>query len=123
MRVSRVMLRAAAVAAVAAAPAAAPGQRDGDIRTLPNTDFDHGNATGAGVVTGIGSAAACCDQCWRAAACAAATFYHGTCWLKTASQARRPVHFAGATGCVRGGPAPALSVPAEVPGDLITDLH
>jgi hypothetical protein len=94
----------------------------------PNTDYNHG-VVGGHVSTP--SKEACCAECAKDAQCAAAVFAPagegGSCWLKSVADVAKKSTQHGVTACVvKASPAThgkKISIPAKVPGDLITDLQ
>ena len=82
-------------------------------------------------LTGVASSKACCVRCWAEALCTSALFHanDGTCLLQTSDEAAVPSSedegVAAWTRCNprRGAGRISLSIPANVPGDLITDLQ
>ena len=71
------------------------------------------------------SASACCEACWSEALCTAAVYRpaNSTCALKR-GLAATPITVPGTTACLKKRAAPlSLTVPASVPGDLLTDLQ
>ena len=95
-------------------------------------DADTDYRTPSSIVTlpGVPSAADCCEHCWSEALCAASVYDSAkqTCELKRASEiSNGTIGHEGRTSCAKrrlAAPAtPRLSIPATVPGDLLTDLE
>lgn len=94
---------------------------DSDLKPIGGTDSGTEKQ-------GVGSQEACCNFCWNEGLCQAAVFVpsSASCWLKTADDIAGGAYpKAGVTACMRkrGAPPPELTIPAVVPGDLITDLQ
>jgi hypothetical protein len=94
----------------------------------PNTDYNHGKVSGGH--TGASTKEECCASCAKDALCAAAvftTFSKGSCWLKTQEDLSKKSSVEGVTACVvkqsPGHGGKKVSIPASVPGDLISDLE
>jgi hypothetical protein len=90
-----------------------------------NTDLKPASGTDSGTEKGASDQATCCELCWAEATCAAAVFTGSQCWLKSKTDMAGGAYARdGRTTCVRkyGAPA-ALTIPASVPGDLLTDLQ
>lgn len=86
------------------------------------TDFNNGFI---GEYVPATSKEACCQLCSDRVYCAAAVLSGSTCYIKTTTDLRYPSTQKGVTACVRDK-QPAVrefSVPASVPGDLLSDLH
>ena len=86
----------------------------------------------------VSSAGACCDACLADATCVGATYCEPgsdcdkECWIKTAAQAAGGTYDRkGRVACMKSTaptPAPApqpplITIPAHVPGDIITDME
>ena len=68
---------------------------------------------------------ACCALCWTETLCAASVYVasDSTCWLKN-NLTGGSISQAGRVSCVKArGAEPKLTIPAQVPGDLLTDLQ
>lgn len=85
-----------------------------------DVDFDNGSD---GPNVPVSSKEECCDACWSSQGCAGAVFTGGTCWLKTIAQIQKPSSQSGRHACIRDGGSKDLSIAANVPGDLLSDLY
>lgn len=66
----------------------------------------------------------CCAACEQDANCAAGVLFETKCYFKTAEEVKHPVLARGRTACVpKSGTPRTISMPATVPGDLISDLY
>ena len=102
--------------------------RSADCTWEDNTDYAHGSNHGGYAPSE--SKEECCALCAKQPTCAAAVFAlgrGGSCWFKTQSDMANKSTVNGVTACVvkstPGTGGKKLSIPATVPGDLITDLE
>ena len=93
-------------------------------------DLKPANGTFSGTEkSGVATQSECCELCWNEGLCKAAVFVPGskTCWLKTAADMAGGAYAKpGVVACTRkrdAPPATPLTIPATVPGDLLTDLQ
>ena len=108
------------------ASAAAPRRALDHCQYVDNTDYV-GHVDDR-VVTRVGSKLDCCMNCVADPACAVAVWAgensYSSCILKTADSLSRQVFANHSMSCrPRYVVADELSVPATVPGDLVTDLQ
>lgn len=91
---------------------------------VADTDYDHGTM---GPNTQVSRQEECCHACWMSDDCEAAVFAPGSpssCWFKTADQVQKPSTVKGVVACVKSAaPSDRVTIPAKVPGDLISDLY
>ena len=88
-----------------------------------DTDLDH-----AGPLVDQLAAASqddCCQACYDHNACFGAVFYQKVCYLKGKASVAKPQSSHGRVACVPHSlpHTTQVSIPATVPGDLISDLH
>ena len=88
------------------------------------TDFNHGKK---GHRARAISKEDCCAQCSSRAGCAASVFADGNCWFKDDIDLAKPYACDNCVSCVLSKwphvPVINITIPATVPGDLITDLQ
>lgn len=89
---------------------------------MADTDYDSGTE---GPHIPVATKEDCCDACFtNTDDCAAAVFKDGQCWLKSGDQVNKPSSKSGRMACIkRVGETTGLTIPAKVPGDLISDLY
>eukprot|EP01062_Namystynia_karyoxenos_P017405 TRINITY_DN163_c0_g1_i1.p1 TRINITY_DN163_c0_g1~~TRINITY_DN163_c0_g1_i1.p1 ORF type:complete len:1043 (+),score=341.75 TRINITY_DN163_c0_g1_i1:110-3130(+) len=95
---------------------------------LAGVDYD--TQSQSGEHTGVASRQDCCNLCAVDPYCAAAVYPDegNTCWFKTAAQLAKKTSRPGRAACVvqqhtTPPPGQLLTIPAQVPGDLVSDLY